>query len=434
MLISNILSKGIDVLLIGFSIYLFLAYFSIFFTRKKKKMALIIGLAIFSVTDIILDLPPYLHVALTIVDTLIAVMMIYEGKLWRKCIFAISFDVIWMLIETFSGYVLLIYFGQFEVLQMLAEFGSFVSKLVFLFVIIALKRVFTDDEIKDLPASYSIMLVLIPTGSIYIMNNIFMLCHRVDSMHANLNSAVVAVILLGMNILIFYIYIRLADDLRLKRMTVIYEQQLDLCERHQQEREMSMLQIRDVKHNMKNNLVSILAYAEKGENDKIISFVNEIMDDGGLKISPVTNSGNIVIDSLIGYWYVVAQEAGIDFTADICIPMKMPFKGADICLILGNLLENSVEAAQKADIKKYIRIKMKYDKNNLLLFVENSYNGCLSKTKDKKLRTTKSDAQNHGVGLSSVYRAAARYHGTVSIEDTVPNKFLARAVLYGGQE
>ena len=73
-----------------------------------------------------------------------------------------------------------------------------------------------------------------------------------------------------MNILIFYIYIRLADDLRLKRMTVIYEQQLDLCERHQQEREMSMLQIRDVKHNMKNNLVSILAYAEKGENDKII--------------------------------------------------------------------------------------------------------------------------------------------------------------------
>lgn len=64
MLINNILSKGIDVLLIGFSIYLFLAYFSIFFTRKKKKMTLIIGLAIFSVTDIILDLPPYLHVAL----------------------------------------------------------------------------------------------------------------------------------------------------------------------------------------------------------------------------------------------------------------------------------------------------------------------------------------------------------------------------------
>lgn len=434
MLINNILLKGINVLLIGFSIYLFLSYFAIFFTRRKNKITFIIGLFIFAVTDIILTLPPYLHVGLTILDTLIAVMMIYEGKFWNKCMFVITFDAIWMLIETFSGYILLIYFGQFEILQTLAEVGSFVSKLLFLFAIMALKRVFTDDEIKDLPVRYSIMLVLIPTGSIYIMNNIFMLCYSVDSIHANINSAVIAVILLGMNILIFYIYIRLADDLQLKRMTVIYEQQLELCERHQQEREMSMLQIRDVKHNMKNNLVSILAYAEKGENDKIIGFVNEIMEEGGLKISLVTNSGNIVIDSLIGYWYTVAQKAGIDFSADICVPMKIPFKGADICLILGNLLENSVEAAQKADARKYICIRMKYDKNNLLLFVENSYNGCLSRTKNKKLKTTKPDVQNHGVGLSSVYRAVARYHGTVSIEDAVPNKFLVRAVLYGEQE
>ena len=42
------------------------------------------------------------------------------------------------------------------------------------------------------------------------------------------------------------------DDLQLRRMTSVYEQQLELCERHQQERELSMLQLRDIKHNMKN--------------------------------------------------------------------------------------------------------------------------------------------------------------------------------------
>ena len=56
----------------------------------------------------------------------------------------------------------------------------------------------------------------------------------------------------------FYIYMKLTDDLRLKRMNAVYEQQLELCERHQQEREISTLQLRDVRHNMKNNLVSIL--------------------------------------------------------------------------------------------------------------------------------------------------------------------------------
>lgn len=48
--------------------------------------------------------------------------------------------------------------------------------------------------------------------------------------------------------------------------------------------------------------------------------------------------------------------------------MKMSFKGADICLILGNLLENAVEAAEKVRENKYIKIKMKYDKSNLLIF------------------------------------------------------------------
>ena len=434
MLINKALSVGINILFIGFTIYLFLSYFSMFFTRKGRKIAFVVGLSIFAVTDIFLSLPPYLNIGLTIFDTLVAVILIYEGKFWKKCVFVIAFNAIWMMIETFSGYVFLIYFGQFEVLQTLEEFGSFVSKCYFLCVIMALKRVFTDDEIKDLPVSYSIMLVLIPTGSIYIMNNIFMLCRRVNSIQANFSSAVVAIILLGMNILIFYIYIRLADELQLKCMTSIYKQQLELCERHQQEREMSLLQLRDVKHNMKNNLVSILAYAEKGENDKIIGFVNEIMDDGGLRISAVTNSGNIVIDSLIGYWYVMAQKVGIEFSADIRIPMKIPFKGADICLILGNLLENAVEASQNADDRKYIGIRMKYDRNNLLIFVENSYNGCLKKTRNKGLSTTKADTQNHGVGLPSVYRAAAKYHGTVNIEDTMPGKFLIRIVLYGEQE
>lgn len=188
------------------------------------------------------------------------------------------------------------------------------------------------------------------------------------------------------------------------------------------------------KHNMKNNLVSILAYAENGDNEKIIRFVNEIMEEGGIKTSTVTNSGNIVIDSLIGYWYVEAKKVGIDFSVNLNIPMEMPFRGADICLILGNLLENAVEAAQKAEGKKYIRFHMKYDKNNLLLFVENNYKGVLIKTKDKRLKSTKTDAGNHGVGLSSVYRIAAKYHGVVTIDDDVANRFLIRVVLYGKQE
>lgn len=438
MSMSKTLSYGTDILFIIFAVYLFFYYFDIFLKRRKRTVLSMIGLVIFMAWQFEMSsvnlLPVYGNIIITIITTLFAVAQIYEGKFWNKCIFTIAFNAIWMLIETISGNILLTYCCDFTDLQALGTLGSFTSKIVFMIVITALKRVFTKDEIKELPVRYSFMLVLIPIGSIYIMNNIFMLGYSLHSNRANIQSAVTAVILLGVNVLVFYIYIKLADDLQLRRMTSVYEQQLDLCERHQQERELSILQLRDVRHNMKNNLVSILAYAENGDNEKIIGFVNEIMEEGGIKTSTVTNSGNIVIDSLIGYWYVEAKKVGIDFSVNLNIPMEMPFRGADICLILGNLLENAVEAAQKAEGKKYIRLHMKYDKNNLLLFVANNYKGVLIKTKDKRLKSTKTDAGNHGVGLSSVYRIAAKYHGVVTIDDGVTNRFLIRVVLYGKQK
>lgn len=140
------------------------------------------------------------------------------------------------------------------------------------------------------------------------MNNIFMLGFANNTGRTRINSTFTVLILLGMNILIFYVYMKLADDLRLRRMAAVYEQQLELCERHQQERELSMLQLRDIKHNMKNNLISILAYAENKEYEKMTGFIEEIMGEGGMVIASISNSGNIVIDSLIGYWYVTAQN------------------------------------------------------------------------------------------------------------------------------
>ncbi len=421
----------LDILLCLWAVYLFFFYFDIFFARKRKRYLSVIGITLFVIWQFgittIISFPAYINIAVTIMFTFLAVMMTYEGRWWNKGVFVITFNAIWMLMETLCNYILLTYCPQYAAVR---QVGSFVSKIFFNAVILALKKVFTDDDIKELPVRYSILLVLIPTGSIYIMNNIFMLGFANNNGRTRINSTFTVLILLGMNILIFYVYMKLADDLRLRRMAAVYEQQLELCERHQQERELSMLQLRDIKHNMKNNLISILAYAENKEYEKMTGFIEEIMGEGGMVIASISNSGNIVIDSLIGYWYVTAQNKRIIFKTDICIPMIMPFKGADLSLILGNLLENAVEAAEKVEENRYINVKMKFDKNNLLLFVDNSYKGKLLKTRDNRLKSTKSDAENHGVGLASVYRAVAKYHGSVVIEDSEPGKFKIRIVLY----
>ncbi|MCI6042346.1 ATP-binding protein, partial [bacterium] len=152
-----------------------------------------------------------------------------------------------------------------------------------------------------------------------------------------------------------------------------------------------------------------------------------------LKLFETANTGNIVTDSLVGYWKRTAENKGIEFQAELSIPMDIPFKGADISLILGNLLENAVEGAAKAYRKKYIQLKVKYDRKNLLIIVKNSYNGDLLKGKGKGLRTTKEDSFNHGIGLPSVRRTVEKYNGTVTIDESIPECFLIRVVLYGNE-
>lgn len=181
---------------------------------------------------------------------------------------------------------------------------------------------------------------------------------------------------------------------------------------------------------IKNHFISILAYAEREECERIINFINDIMEEVKLMSFMGANTGNVVMDSLVGYWRRTAENEGIEFRMKLSIPIEIPFKGADMSLILGNLLENAVEGAVKAEKSKYISLNVKFDKGNLLIIVENSYSGELIKVKEE-LRTTKEDAVNHGIGLTSVRRAVKKYHGTMVIDDTMPERFLVRVVLYG---
>lgn len=432
MLINKWIVAGIDILHVLFILYIFFHFFNIFFNRKKRGVPVTVGILILvtwqiDIFGIIRIIPIEWNIVVSIGFTLVAVLNIYEGRFIEKCFFSIIFDTLWMLAETLVGNLLMIYCEPIADSQ---GIGSFVSKLLFLVVVVALKKVFGKEEIQELSGGYGVGFIFIPIGSIYIMNAVFVLADETQKGYAEIYSLVSVVILLLVNILIGYIYIKLADDQQIRRKNTVYEQQLELCERHQEETELATLQMRDVKHNMRNNFISLLAYAEQGECEKMIGFINDVMEEGRLRTSKVVTTGNIVIDSLVEYWKRTAEKEEIEFQAELSIPMEMSFKGADISLILGNLLENAVEGAEKAEKRKCIKLRVKYDKKNLLIAVENSYGGKLKKIKGE-LRTTKEDTANHGIGLASVRRAARKYQGTVFIDDTVPECFLVRVALYG---
>lgn len=96
-------------------------------------------------------------------------------------------------------------------------------------------------------------------------------------------------------------------------------------------------------------------------------------------------------------------------------------------IILGNLLENAIEAARQTEEKK-LTVAIKEEKGVLKIHIENSYNGTLIQ-KGTRLLTTKKEKELHGLGLGSVENVVQKYHGEMEIEKE-KNMFSVRVLLY----
>ena len=302
MSVINVTSFGIGIFLGSLAMYLFLSYFNIFMKRRKNNILVLFGSIVFFLWQIITInfhfSEVYLNIVAMIVVTIMSVQLVYIGNIFRKIIFVILFNSIGMLTEILANNILIFYYEKYAGIM---EIGSIFSKLIFIFLVIILKKIFADDEMKLMPIKYIIMIIFLPMGSIYIMNKIFLLEYQVNKETALLNITVTAVIFLVLNMAVFFIYRKLDEDIRLRRTASVYEKQLELCEQHQHERELAAIELRDMKHNMKNDLILILTYAERGESEKIVEFTNELLDKGGMKSASVAHSGNLVVDSMIGY-------------------------------------------------------------------------------------------------------------------------------------
>ena len=90
---NSIISCVTDILLALFAVYLFFYYFDIFLIRKKRRALTVMGTVVFAAWQIEISngkiLPAYANISITIITVLLVVELIYKGKFWNKCIFAI---------------------------------------------------------------------------------------------------------------------------------------------------------------------------------------------------------------------------------------------------------------------------------------------------------------------------------------------------------
>lgn len=180
-------------------------------------------------------------------------------------------------------------------------------------------------------------------------------------------------------------------------------------------------------HDLHNHIEILQCFLVQGKAGDAL----EYLDDIHAPIQEVTQTfwtGDEAADYLINSKISLAQQQKIQIEINIEFPCHTNIRSADLTAILGNLLDNALEAISKSpDTCHFINLTIRRINDMLVIKVENDCKS-ISISSNGDLQTTKSDNGLHGWGLKSARAAAERYDGTVETTYT-DNLFCAVATL-----
>ncbi len=186
--------------------------------------------------------------------------------------------------------------------------------------------------------------------------------------------------------------------------------------------------IRKFRHDMNNHLYVLESLLDDGgENARAKEYLEQMIG----RINSVklySKSGNMQLDSIVNYKLSEASEKNIRVESDIKLPETLQTDMGDMVTILGNILDNAIEAAQVLDSDRYIKLYIKYKMGAVFIILKNNYDGRIN-AKNGVLKTIKSNKLEHGIGLKSVQDVVEKYNGEVRMEYD-DREFCIRIILY----
>lgn len=213
-------------------------------------------------------------------------------------------------------------------------------------------------------------------------------------------------------------YNKLEEQSLLERQILLYANQLEVLTQ-------SDAKVTAFRHDMKNHLADLVVMAKMQKNKDIEEYIREM---GVYMENPkeFVSTGNGAIDSLMNYLLGWAKEQLYKVEYEIAIPAGLKISAFNLNVILGNLIENAIEASARSE-EKWLFIEIFYEKGMLFINIRNSFSHELN-VQDKRFVSTKQE-QGHGIGLKNVEKMVENYHGTMEISNT-ENSFEVDVILY----
>lgn len=211
-------------------------------------------------------------------------------------------------------------------------------------------------------------------------------------------------------ILGFYYMVRLLEkESQMQKMRLLQEQaqnQINLYRNMKKQYE----QQRRFSHDYKNQLNCIQGMIESGQTKEALEYISGLT--GHLRQNGMcVNTGHAVVNVMLNQKYQEAGDKGIVMTVVSGDLSGITISEEDIVTLLGNLLDNAIEACEKLETNKVIQFKMVVEEGQLVLSIRNPVKEQV-RIKDNRIVTSKRDKSRHGIGLMNVNSVIGKNNGT----------------------
>lgn len=263
---------------------------------------------------------------------------------------------------------------------------------------------------SDKGTLYGAISFLVPSGILFFTIQIFHIRETVSQFYLEISG-----VLFCSSMFLFY----LVDDYAIideeSQKNMIADKLLGMQSSYYQKVEDSQREITSLRHDLKKHLHSLVVFLQAGQHSEALEYIEKIYESAnGMKV-PISG-GNSMVNILVNNAEQQAAACDVPLTATIMVPPELPIENVDLCIILGNLLDNALEACNRMEkeSERFIRTEIRCRKAFLIISISNSYNGQF-RMDGNRYESMKIGEQYCGIGLSNVSTVIRKYNGDIKI-------------------
>lgn len=186
--------------------------------------------------------------------------------------------------------------------------------------------------------------------------------------------------------------------------------QSELIEKQVREIQNMYRQVRGWRHDYRNHIQNMKIQLAEKNYGKLDRYLSELAEDLAA-VDTVIKTGNVMADAILNSKLRSAENLNVSLSVKASIPEKLAMSDVELCAVMGNLLDNAIEAcAALSEKERFMRIYIGQFKKQFYISVQNSA-GKIKKQNGKYLSTKDGE---HGYGLFRIDRIAKKYSGYVN--------------------